>query len=80
MAPFWISRHFEISTKENLIYHLKAFLKCIHLLNRLANAITIGQKRYCSRWRHLGLATILKCQTSEISYIILRLFQKVFIF
>jgi hypothetical protein len=29
-------------------------------LNRLKNAKTIGQKRKCTRWRHLGLAAILK--------------------
>jgi hypothetical protein len=49
-------------------------------LYRLENAKTIRQKQKCTRWRHLGLATILKHQTSEISYIILRHFQNVFIF
>jgi hypothetical protein len=33
-------------------------------LNRLENAKTIGQKRKCTTWRHLGLA--LKRQRSEI--------------
>jgi hypothetical protein len=31
MAPLWIGRHLEISTKRNIIHHLKAFPKCIHL-------------------------------------------------
>jgi hypothetical protein len=74
MAPFWIGRHFEISTKYNLIHHFKAFPKCIHLSKRLKNAKTMDKKRKCTRWRHLGLAAILNRPASEISFIILWFF------
>jgi hypothetical protein len=80
MAPFLIGCYFEISTKQNLIHHLKAFPKCIHSSKSNKNAKTIGQKRKCTRWCHFGLAAILSRQTSEISYIISKHFQNVFTF
>jgi hypothetical protein len=69
MAPFWIGPHFEISTKKNLIS--RHFQNIFIYLNRLESAKTIGQKRKCTRWRHLELAAILNRPTSEILYIIL---------
>jgi arginine exporter protein ArgO len=80
MAPFWIGRHFEISTIKISYIISRHFQNVFIYLNRMKNAKTIGQKRKCTRWRHLGLAAILKCPTSEISYIISMPFQNVFIF
>jgi hypothetical protein len=82
MAPFWIGRHFEISTVKISYIISRDFQNAFIYLNRMKNAKTIGQKRKCTRWRHFGLVAILKCPTSvqQMSYIISRHFQNVFIF
>jgi hypothetical protein len=80
MAPLLIGRHFEISI-EKFSYIISTHFKNVFIyLNRLENTKTTGQKRKCTRCRHLELAAILKRQTSEISYIISKHFQNIFTF
>jgi hypothetical protein len=79
IPPSWIGRHFKISVKRYFIHHLKVFPKYIRLSKLVENCkFHILNKKY-TRWRHFGLAVILKYQLSKISYIISRHFQNVFI-
>jgi hypothetical protein len=73
--PFWNINYVKIS------YIISRHFQNVFIyLNRLENAKTIGQKQKFTGWCHLGLAAILKYQTSEILCIILRHFQNVLIF
>jgi hypothetical protein len=72
--------HFETSVYKKIIDHLKVFLKYIQLSKSDVNCKNNTLKLKYTRWRHFGLATILKYQLSKISYIISRHYQNVFIY
>jgi hypothetical protein len=62
------------------IDHLKVFPKYIQLSKSVANCKSNILRPKYTGWFHFGLAAILKHQISEISYIISRHFQNVFIY